>query len=301
MHFVGVLETWSTRFVNVFSRLQVDYGDGSFTVGEFSTDTITLESTASTAGPGHAAVVLNSIPMGCGHDNEGYFVGAAGLLGLGKGPLSFPSQVGPAIGEKFSYCLTDRETDTSDRSLLIFGNASVPASGVTFTPQVKNARIGTFYYLQLTGISVGGNLLDSIPTQVFQLDDATGEGGVIIDSGTSVTRLAMPAYIAMRDAFRAGTRRLRPAPGFSLFDTCYNLAGMMSVDVPTVTLHFQNGADIDFPASNYLIPVDNSNTYCFAFAGTTGPSIIGNIQQQGFRIVFDNVNNQVGFVPGQCA
>jgi len=272
---------------------QVDYGDGSFTLGDFSTDTVTLDS-ATTAG---GQVVLNSIPMGCGHDNEGYFVGAAGLLGLGKGPLSFPSQVGAAIGDKFSYCLTDRETDTTDRSLLIFGDAAVPA-GVTFTPQVKNAKISTFYYLQMTGISVGGDLL-SIPAHVFQLD-ASGDGGVIIDSGTSVTRLANAAYIAMRDAFRAATRKLTSTTGFSLFDTCYDLVGMTTVNVPTVTLHFQNGADMDLPASNYLIPVDNSNTYCFAFAGTTGPSIIGNIQQQGFRVVYDNVNYQVGFVPGQC-
>ncbi len=150
----------------------------------------------------------------------------------------------------------------------------------------------------MTGISVGGDLL-SIPAHVFQLD-ASGDGGVIIDSGTSVTRLANAAYIAMRDAFRAATKKLTSTTGFSLFDTCYDLVGMTTVDVPTVTLHFQNGADMDLPASNYLIPVDNSNTYCFAFAGTTGPSIIGNVQQQGFRVVYDNVNYQVGFLPGQC-
>ena len=242
--------------------------------------------------------MLSKIPLGCGHDNEGYFVGAAGLLGLGKGPLSFPNQVDPQMGGRFSYCLTNRDTDSSERSTLVFGAAAVPSFGAKFTPQAGNARVPTFYYLKLTGISVGGTPL-TIPTSAFQLD-SLGNGGVIIDSGTSVTRLQNAAYAVLRDAFRAGTTSLAPTAGFSLFDTCYDLSGLASVDVPTVTLHFQGGTDLHLPATNYLIPVDDSDTFCLAFAGTTGPSIIGNIQQQGFRVIYDNLHNQVGFVPDMC-
>ncbi|KAG0625877.1 hypothetical protein M758_2G086000 [Ceratodon purpureus] len=272
---------------------QVDYGDGSFTTGEFATDAITLNSAS-----GGGQVILSKIPLGCGHDNEGYFVGAAGLLGLGKGPLSFPNQVDPQNGGRFSYCLTDRDSDSSERSTLVFGDAAVSSSGARFTPQASNPRVSTFYYLKMTGISVGGTLL-TIPNSAFQLD-SMGNGGVIIDSGTSVTRLQNSAYAALRDAFRAGTTSLAPTAGFSLFDTCFDLSGLASVDVPTVTLHFQGGTDLRLPAENYLIPVDNSNTFCLAFAGTTGPSIIGNIQQQGYRVIYDNVRSQVGFVPSQC-
>ena len=50
-----------------FVTLQVDYGDGSFTSGEFATDAVSLNSTS-----GEGQVVLNKIPLGCGHDNEGY-------------------------------------------------------------------------------------------------------------------------------------------------------------------------------------------------------------------------------------
>ncbi|XP_024394739.1 aspartyl protease family protein 2 isoform X3 [Physcomitrium patens] len=272
---------------------QVDYGDGSFSTGEFATDAVSLNSTS-----GGGQVVLNKIPLGCGHDNEGYFVGAAGLLGLGKGPLSFPNQINSENGGRFSYCLTGRDTDSTERSSLIFGDAAVPPAGVRFTPQASNLRVSTFYYLKMTGISVGGSIL-TIPTSAFQLD-SLGNGGVIIDSGTSVTRLQNAAYASLREAFRAGTSDLVLTTEFSLFDTCYNLSDLSSVDVPTVTLHFQGGADLKLPASNYLVPVDNSSTFCLAFAGTTGPSIIGNIQQQGFRVIYDNLHNQVGFVPSQC-
>ncbi|GLJ40587.1 hypothetical protein SUGI_0837870 [Cryptomeria japonica] len=84
----------------------------------------------------------------------------------------------------------------------------------------------------------------------------------------------------MRDAFRAGTKSLKSIAGFSLFDTCYDLSGLTTVKVSTLVFHFDRGAHLSVPANNYLIPVDSSGVFCFAFAGTTGGlSIIGNIQQ----------------------
>lgn len=68
---------------------------------------------------------------------------------------------------------------------------------------------------------MGGGLPPFMP--LFRMD-ATGNSGVIIDSGTSVARLVESAYTAMREAFRAGTGNLKSARGFSLFDTCYDRA-----------------------------------------------------------------------------
>ncbi|XP_058100453.1 aspartyl protease family protein 2 [Magnolia sinica] len=269
---------------------QVSYGDGSFTVGEFSTETLTFRGTT-----------VGRVALGCGHDNEGLFVGAAGLLGLGKGKLSFPSQTGRQFGRKFSYCLVDRTSSAAAKpSSVIFGESAVPRSAI-FTPMLANPRLDTFYYVGLTGISVGGARVRGITASSFRLD-AAGNGGVIVDSGTSVTRLVRPAYEALRNAFRARAVGLKPAAGFSLFDTCYNLAGLNVVKVPTLVLHFGRGSDVSLPAANYLIPVSTDGIFCFAFAGTTsGLSIIGNIQQQGFRVVFDAAASRVGFAPHGCA
>ncbi|KAG8363249.1 hypothetical protein BUALT_Bualt19G0002500 [Buddleja alternifolia] len=266
---------------------QVSYGDGSFTVGEFSTETLTFRRTK-----------VDNVALGCGHDNEGLFVGAAGLLGLGRGKLSFPTQAGNRFGRKFSYCLVDRSA-SSKPSSMVFGESAVSKNAV-FTPLLTNPKLDTFYYLGLSGISVGGTRVPGISESLFKLD-AVGNGGVIVDSGTSVTRLTRPAYVALRDAFRAGASNLKRAPDFSLFDTCFDLSGKTEVKVPTVVLHF-GGADVSLPASNYLIPVDSNGKFCFAFAGTmSGLSIIGNIQQQGFRVVFDLASNRVGFAPRGCA
>lgn len=266
---------------------QVSYGDGSFTVGEFSTETMTFRRNR-----------VKNIALGCGHDNEGLFVGAAGLLGLGRGRLSFPSQAGPRFGRAFSYCLVDRSA-SSKPSSIIFGSSAVSRKAV-FTPLISNPKLDTFYYIGLTGISVGGALVRGISASLFKID-AAGNGGVIIDSGTSVTRLTRPAYIGLRNAFRGGARNLKRAASFSLFDTCFDLSGVSEVKVPTVLFHFK-GANVALPASNYLIPVDSKGTFCFAFAGTSnGLSIIGNIQQQGFRVVYDLGRSRVGFAKNGCA
>ncbi|KAM7468381.1 hypothetical protein LguiB_015943 [Lonicera macranthoides] len=261
---------------------EVSYGDGSYTVGDFVTETISFGDSA----------VVNDIAIGCGHNNEGLFVGAAGLIGLGGGSLSFPSQINAT---SYSYCLVDRDSDSA--STLEF-NSVTPPDAVT-APLLRNKKVDTFYYLDLTGLSVAGELL-SIPQSSFKLDD-NGEGGVIVDSGTAVTRLHTDAYNSLRDAFVKGTKDLPSANGVALFDTCYDLSKRKSVQVPTVSFHFSNGRELALPAKNYLIPVDSAGTFCFAFAPTSSSlSIIGNVQQQGTRVSYDLANSLIGFSPKKC-
>nr|XP_027099788.1 protein ASPARTIC PROTEASE IN GUARD CELL 1-like [Coffea arabica] len=261
---------------------QVSYGDGSYTVGDFVTETITFGDSAA----------VNNIAIGCGHNNEGLFVGAAGLIGLGGGPLSFPSQI---KAKSFSYCLVDRDSDAS--STLDFDSV-VPADAVT-APLLQNPKLDTFYYMDLTGISVAGELLP-VPPSNFKLAD-NGEGGVIIDSGTAVTRLPTETYNALRDAFVKGTKNLPSTNGVALFDTCFALGSRKSVEVPTVSFHFSNGKDLSLPAKNYLIPVDSTGTFCFAFAPTSSSlSIIGNVQQQGTRVSFDIAHSLIAFSSNKC-
>ncbi|XP_010533981.1 PREDICTED: protein ASPARTIC PROTEASE IN GUARD CELL 1-like [Tarenaya hassleriana] len=262
---------------------QVSYGDGSFTVGEFATETVSFGNSGK----------VNGVALGCGHDNEGLFVGSAGLLGLGGGALSLTSQI---KAKSFSYCLVDRNSGGS--SSLDFNSARL-GSEVT-APLLHNHKIDTFYYVGLTGFSVGGHPV-AIPPSVFAVGDS-GNGGVIVDCGTAVTRLQTQAYNSLRDAFARLTANLKSASSsISLFDTCYDFSSLSTVRVPTVALHFAGGKSLELPAKNYLIPVDSAGIFCFAFAPTSTPlSIIGNVQQQGTRIRFDLANNLVGFLPNKC-
>ncbi|KAJ8553418.1 hypothetical protein K7X08_024096 [Anisodus acutangulus] len=261
---------------------QVSYGDGSFTVGEFATETVSFGNSGS----------FPKVAIGCGHDNEGLFVGAAGLIALGGGALSLPTQI---KASSFSYCFVDR--DSASSSTLDF-NSALPGDSVT-APLLRNSRRSTFFYVGLTGISVGGQML-SIPASVFQVD-GSGNGGIIVDSGTAVTRLQSSAYNALRDTFVKLTQNLPTAGQFALFDTCYDLSSMKRVSVPTVAFHFSGGKTLSLHPKNYLILVDSAGKFCLAFAPTEGSlSIIGNIQQEGTRVSYDLANNLVGFSPDKC-
>ncbi|XP_058092636.1 aspartyl protease AED1-like [Magnolia sinica] len=67
------------------------YGDRSNTTGDFALETFTVNLTSPTGQPEFQQV--ENVMFGCGHWNRGLFHGAAGLLGLGRGPLSFSSQL----------------------------------------------------------------------------------------------------------------------------------------------------------------------------------------------------------------
>ncbi|XP_057951159.1 protein ASPARTIC PROTEASE IN GUARD CELL 1-like [Malania oleifera] len=276
----SALESSTCR--NNYCEYQVAYGDGSYTVGNYASETMSFGSSGS----------VPNIAIGCGHDNEGLFVGSAGLLGLGRRSLSFNSQI---KAKSFSYCFVDR--DSSSSSTMDF-NSAHPADSAT-APLLRNAKMETFYYVGLSGISVGGELLQ-IPQSTFQVS-GNGGGGIIVDSGTAVTRLQSEAYSSLRDAFVKRTQGLTRAGRVAIFDTCYDLSSKTTVTVPTVSFRFVSGNVLQLPAKNYLIPVDSAGTFCFAFAPTTSSlSIIGNIQQQGTRVTYDLANSLVSFSSNKC-
>ncbi|XP_015886741.2 protein ASPARTIC PROTEASE IN GUARD CELL 2 [Ziziphus jujuba] len=266
-------------------RYEVSYGDGSYTKGTLALETLTF-----------GRAVIRNVAIGCGHMNQGMFVGAAGLLGLGSGSMSFVGQLGGQTGGAYSYCLVSRGTVSSGS--LEFGRGAMPV-GAAWVPLVRNPRAPSFYYIGLVGLGVGGIKL-LISEDIFRLTEL-GYGGVVMDTGTAVTRLPTLAYETFRDTFIQQTANLPRASGISIFDTCYNLNGFISVRVPTISFYFSGGPTLTLPASNFLIPVDDKGTFCFAFApNPTGLSIIGNIQQEGIQISIDGANGFVGFGPNVC-
>ena len=220
---------------------EVSYGDGSYTKGTLALETLTFGNT-----------FIRNVAIGCGHRNQGLFVGAAGLLGIGGGSMSLVSQLGGAAGGAFSYCLVSRGTDSPGS--LEFGREALLTDSAVWVLLLKNPRAPSFYYVGLSGLGVGGVQV-SIPEPIFKLSDM-GHGGVVMDTGTAVTRLPKAAYTTFRDAFIAQTTNLPRARPVSIFDTCYNLNGFVQVRVPTISFYFTGGPILTLPASNFLIPMD---------------------------------------------
>ncbi|KAF3335354.1 protein ASPARTIC PROTEASE IN GUARD CELL 2 [Carex littledalei] len=268
-------------------RYEVSYRDGSYSKGVVALETLTFGSTT-----------VSGVAIGCGHHNHGLFTGAGGLLGLGWGPTSFLAQLGGSAGGVFSYCLVSRGS-SSEAGTLVFGRTEGVPVGAVWVPLLRNPRAPSFYYVGLLGLGVAGVRLP-LEEDMFQLSE-DGYGGVVMDTGTAVTRLPEQAYNTLRDAFVSAAVGLPRTSGVSIFDTCYNLNGYSSVRVPTVSFYFEEGAILTLPARNFLIPVDNLGTFCFAFAPSpTGLSIMGNIQQEGIQITFDVATGFVGFGPNNC-
>ncbi|CAK7346656.1 unnamed protein product [Dovyalis caffra] len=279
------------------------YGDSSNTTGDFALETFTVNLTSSTGKSEFKRV--EDVMFGCGHWNRGLFHGASGLLGLGRGPLSFSSQLQSLYGHSFSYCLVDRNSDTNVSSKLIFGEDKdlLNHPELTFTTLVggKENPADTFYYVQIKSIMVGGEMLN-IPEDTWNLT-SDGVGGTIVDSGTTLSYFAEPAYQIIKGAFVKKVKGYPIVKDFPTLDPCYNVSGVEKIELPDFGILFADGAVWNFPVENYFIQLVPDEVVCLAILGTprSALSIIGNYQQQNFHILYDTKKSRLGYAPMKCA
>ncbi|XP_027344178.1 aspartic proteinase nepenthesin-2-like [Abrus precatorius] len=278
------------------------YGDSSNTTGDFALETFTVNLTTPKGKP--ELKLVENVMFGCGHWNRGLFHGAAGLLGLGRGPLSFASQLQSLYGHSFSYCLVDRNSNSSVSSKLIFGEDKELLShpNLNFTSFVggRENPVDTFYYVQIKSIMVGGEVL-KIPKETWHLS-SEGAGGTIIDSGTTLTYFAEPAYDIIKEAFMKKIKGYPLVETFPPLKPCYNVSGVEKMELPEFGILFEDGAVWDFPVENYFIQIEPEDIVCLAILGTprSALSIIGNYQQQNFHILYDMKKSRLGYAPMKC-
>jgi hypothetical protein len=172
-----------------YTYLYGDGGDVTYTSGIVAYETFTF-----TALDGSSFAIEN-IKFGCGQ-NESLkgFTGFDGIVGLGLGSFSLPSQLSSVSGftDIFSYCLIPFGATAANYSTFYFGVSETNIS--TYTP-IHIAPPLTYYYVNVTGISVGDVLLN-IPADFFNINP-DGSGGIIFDSGTTFTLLIGVAYDAV--------------------------------------------------------------------------------------------------------
>ncbi|TKY72310.1 aspartic protease in guard cell 1 [Spatholobus suberectus] len=267
---------------------KASYGDTSFSIGYLSQDVLTLT-------PSEAP---SSFVFGCGQDNRGLFGRAAGILGLANDKLSMLAQLSNKYGYAFSYCLPTSFSapNSSQTGFLSIGSSSLTSSSSSsykFTPLLKNPKIPSLYFVDLTTITVAGKPL-GVSASSYNVP-------TIIDSGTVITRLPVPVYNALKKSFvMIMSKKYAEAPGFSILDTCFkgSVKGMSTV--PEIQMIFRGGAGLALKAHNTLIEIEKGVT-CLAIAASSNPiSIIGNYQQQTFKVAYDVANSKIGFAAGGC-
>ncbi|KDP33484.1 hypothetical protein JCGZ_07055 [Jatropha curcas] len=256
----------------------VQYGDGSYSAGFLGQDKLTLGKKDS----------YDKFYFGCGQDIEGLFGKADGLLGLGRDKLSIVSQTASKYKKLFSYCLPT----ASSTGYLSFGASQ--SKSAKFVPLLTTSS--DFYYLSLTGITVGGQKL-SIPTSVFST------AGTIIDSGTVITRLPPAAYSALRSAFKKKMAKYPVAAPLSILDTCFDFSKTQTITFPKIVLSFSGTTDVEVDKTGtfFATGVDQA---CLAFAanGDAGDkAILGNTQQRTYEVIYDINGGKIGFSPAGCS
>jgi len=250
----------------------VTYGDGSSTTGTYSSDTLALGSNT-----------VRNFQFGCSQVESGFNDQTDGLMGLGGGAQSLVSQTAGTFGRAFSYCLPPT---SSSSGFLTLGAGT---SGFVKTPMLRSSQIPTFYGVRLRAIRVGGRQL-SIPTSGFS-------AGTVMDSGTVITRLPRTAYSALSSAFKAGMRQYPPAPPSGILDTCFDFSGGGVPSVPPVSLVFAGGAVVNLDVDGIMLG------NCLAVTANEDDnslSIIGNVQQRTFEVLYDVGQSTVGFRAGAC-
>ncbi|XP_062087994.1 aspartyl protease family protein At5g10770-like [Humulus lupulus] len=257
------------------------YGDGSFSIGYLSQDRLTITPTQ----------ILPSFVYGCGQDNQGLFGRAAGILGLARNKLSLINQVSAKYGYAFSYCLPSFEGGQG--GVLSIGTTAVSSPAFKYTPMVASAKIPSLYFLKLTAITVGMKPLGVAATSYRVL--------CIIDSGTVITRLPTPLYTALSKAFAAiVSTKFAKAPAISILDTCFKGSpSAVSAAVPQIQLLFQGGAGLKLGPKNSILEAEKGVS-CLAFAQSNDYVIIGNRQQQTYKVAYDVAKSRIGFAPGGC-
>lgn len=256
------------------------YGDASFSIGYLSQDRLTL----------NPSQVLPSFVYGCGQDNQGLFGMAAGIIGLARDKLSLLAQTSYKYGYGFSYCLPSAKGGQG--GVLSIGTASLGTlSSFKFTPMVTDPRNPSLYFIGLSGITVAGKPLG--------VSAATYKVPTIIDSGTVITRLPTPVYSTLKDTFvKIMKRKYTKASGYSILDTCFKGSLASVTAVPPIQLVFQGGAALNLAPKNILIEIED--LVCLAFTGSKELAIIGNHQQQTFKVAYDVSKSRIGFAPGGC-
>ncbi|CAL9775389.1 unnamed protein product [Musa acuminata subsp. burmannicoides] len=264
------------------------YGDNTETNGFLGTETLTF---------GRKRVP--GITFGCGSWNNGTLSNSTGIVGLGRGSLSLPSQLHP---RRFSYCLTP-DKSTSTGHLFLGSKAKLGrrhrGGRVQTTPMLPSPSavpFNTYYYLPIQGISLGRTLLP-IPKTAFQIKK-DGNGGMIIDSGTQFT-IVDPA------AFHVIVKKISslvhlPVAELTNESLCFSWTpGLHPLpEMPDMVFHF-DGANMVIPRDKYMF-LDPDDGFCLAIIAMDGTSILGNYMQQNMHILYDLEANSLSFADARC-
>ena len=275
-------------------RFQILYADGSIASGKMITETLGFFSDVRT---------LENILVGCANNNLGHFdEETSGILGLGLGYYSLINQLKVT---NFSFCLPGPD--------FIYGSTldmfyTEPEKDNTITvPLLLNPLHPSHYFVGFQGISLNNQMVP-IPSSYWEFStnpESNIDGGVLVDSGASVSWMPTQVYEIFSTNFVQLTNMIQEKPPDSTtFNTCFSTRST-SRSVPEVKFHFTNAYSLTLTMEQLFWRYSLQNKpdmLCLAFHHGLGFgfTIIGSKQLQGARQTYDLVNMNLKLTPNEC-
>ena len=146
--------------------------------------------------------------------------------------------------------------------------------------------------------------------------DPEGNGGLVVDSGTTFTMLPKNLFSEISSEFSrmmvlGGRVPAKGAERETGLKTCFMEDKTLRRGVPAVVLHFSGNATVVLPERNYYtrFEIKGRRVGCLMMVmmmdddgdGDGGPAgTLGNFQQQGLEVIYDLESQQVGFARRRC-
>ncbi|XP_022142611.1 probable aspartyl protease At4g16563 [Momordica charantia] len=263
-----------------------------------------------------------------------------GIAGFGRGLLSLPSQLGFSH-KGFSHCFLPFKFSNNPNfsSPLILGSLAISSKdhSLQFTPLLKSPLYPNYYYIGLESVTIGDGIGNNnsrfgVSLKLREID-TKGNGGMLIDSGTTYTHLPEPLYSQLISNLESVVTypRAKQVEINTGFDLCYkipcknNTNFSSSMDdycsnlLPSITFHFLNNVSVVLPQGNNFYamaaPTNSTVVKCLLFQSMDGgggdgdgngdddgpAGIFGSFQQQNMEVVYDLQKERIGFQTMDCA
>ncbi|PWA62013.1 aspartic peptidase A1 family [Artemisia annua] len=226
--------------------------------------------------------------FGCGIPSDTNFH-YDGIVGLGRGKSSLVSQLKLPFLPSISYCIPGSKVISA-----------FPYSNVQMIP-LREQGGQSYYYISLEGISVGETRL---PVTNVDFANANGDGGMIIDSGTTFTFLERRIVDMIYNEFLNQTKLKRydgDPPFNDDLQNCFNTPYNVEI-IPKLIFHFE-GANWELPSEYYIYEEDGVGVACLAIVANPDDekvSIFGYRQQQSMSVTYDLQENYLVLMPRIC-
>lgn len=252
--------------------------------GLLGTETLTFETSD------EGKISVPHVLFGCARDNDGYNGEPSGILGLGPSNISLATQ----LGSKFSYCFSNVRDTKYTHNVLTLGNGADLEGDLT-PLEVFNG----LYFLTLVKISVGQKDLQIDPNVFTRTPQ--GKGGVVIDSGTTLSFLVQEGYGPLSDEVKSLLDgKLERVNDHVDPRLCYK--GVIERDLtgfPAVTFGFAGGAELSLDIYSFF-EENGKEEFCLALHESEELNIIGVMAQQNYNIGFDVSAMKISFQRIDC-